>query len=133
MIHWTGYADMRFGENAHLVLARVVEHSGSEALSTLPDAWLVEERAISLQIDTDSARAEMMAVKRLLSALLLEAEQGEAVIEVPPFERWSRAAGGLPSLNQLAPGIDDEPTPLTDDPIHRTIAAAPPPRGRYRS
>jgi hypothetical protein len=102
-----GYAEMRFDENAHLVLARAVEQSGSEALASLPEAWLVEDRTITLNVEVDTARGEMIAVKRLLTALLLEAEQGEAVIEVPPFERWSRDAGPAPSLNQMFAGDTD--------------------------
>lgn len=101
MIHWLGYAEIRFCENAHLVLARAVEQSGSEALSLLPNAWLIDERTITLHVETDTPRAGMIAAQRLLSALLLEAEDGEAVIEVPPFERWSRSAGGAPSVNLM--------------------------------
>ena len=116
MIHWLGYAEIRFCENAHLVLARAVEQSGSEAISLLPEAWLVDDRSISLQVETDTPRAGMIAAQRLLSALLLEAEDGEAVIEVPPFERWSRCAGPAPSVHLLrgAPTSFDARRPSPD-------------------
>jgi hypothetical protein len=116
MIHWLGYAEIRFFENAHLVLARAVEQSGSEALSLHPDAWLVDDRSITLNVEADSPRAGMIAAKRLLSALLLEAEDGEAVIEVPPFERWSRSAGGAPSVHVVrgAPTSFDGRRPSPD-------------------
>ncbi len=122
MIHWLGYAEIRFFENAHLVLARAVEQSGSDALSRLPDAWLVDDRSITLHVETDSPRAEMMAAQRLLSALLFEAEGGEAVIEVPPFERWSRSAGPVPSVyvvhGSRSPNAD---TSVTEAPDRQTI------------
>ncbi len=98
MIHWLGYAEIHFGENAHLALARAVEQSASDALDALAGAWFVDDRSITLSVEADTSRGEMMSAKRLLSALLEEADGGEAVIEVPPFERWSRSAGGVPSV-----------------------------------
>lgn len=127
MIHWLGYAEIRFCENAHLVLARAVEESGSDALSALPDAWIVDDRSITLHVETDSPRTEMIAAKRLLSALLTEAEDGEAVIEVPPFERWSRTAGGAPSVHVVRASQAPD-TSMFSSVDHKTIPmrAAPP-------
>lgn len=114
MIHWMAYAELRFGDSAHLALARAVEESASEALTSLPDAWLIEDRKITLHVEADTPRAEMMAVKQLLTALLRTAEHGEAVIEVPPFDRWSRpAAGGRASSPMLS--LDDWAGPDSED------------------
>lgn len=113
MIHWMAYAELRFGDSAHLALARAVEESASEALTSLPDAWLIEDRKITLHVEADTPRSEMMAVKQLLTALLRTAEQGEAVIEVPPFDRWSRHATGRASSPMLSP--DDWAGPDSED------------------
>lgn len=123
MIHWLGYAEIRFCENAHLVLARAVEQSGSDAISVLPDAWFVDDRSITLHVEVDTPRGEMVAAKRLLSALLVEAEDGEAVIEVPPFERWSRSAGSTPSVHLGRPS-DQVDTSIQDLPDRQTIPMA---------
>lgn len=131
MIHWSGFAEIRFGESAHLVLARAVEQSGSDALALFPDAWLVEDRRITLNVETSSPRADMVAVKRLLSELLTEAEQGEAVIDVPPYERWSRSAGRTPSINQLFDAAPPSAAlPVVDDQRHETIPMSSHPRPR---
>jgi hypothetical protein len=131
MIHWSGYAEIWFGESAHLALARAVEQSGSDALSLFADAWLIEDRSITLHVETHTPRAEMIAVQRLLSELLLEAERGEAVIDVPPFERWSRSAGGTPSFHQLLePQPQSRSTPVVDGDHNRETIPMSRPRVR---
>ena len=114
MLHWMAYADLRFGESAHLALARAIEESGSDALAALPNAWIVEDRKITLQIEIDTPKSEMMAMKQLLVSLLRGAEKGEAVIEAPPFERWSRHAGG-PGAAALFGDKTDSQIPESED------------------
>jgi hypothetical protein len=131
MLRWKAYADLRFRESAHLALARAVEESASEAFTSLPDAWLVEDRKITLHAVAETPLAEMLALKQLVIALLRAADHGEAVIEVPPFERWigrapvgalhaapgsSPSAGGPRDVGQSVPRASSAPFPFAEEP-----------------
>ncbi|MEZ4302993.1 MAG: hypothetical protein R3B70_49170 [Polyangiaceae bacterium] len=113
MTRWMAYAELHFLDSAHLALARAMEVSGSDAPTALPDAWLVEDRKITLHAEGDGARADLVALKQLLTSLLRDAVRGEAVIEMPPHERWSQRADHAPP----APPDPASPAVLTADSV----------------
>jgi vacuolar-type H+-ATPase subunit E/Vma4 len=102
-VRWTGFADLCFGESARLAFARASEHAMTDVYQAQPDAWILEDRRIMFSADLESGASQLEATKRLLSALVLQAVAGEAVIEVaqPPDlpERWVCKAA-TPSISK---------------------------------
>jgi hypothetical protein len=100
MVRWTGFADLSFGESAHMALARAIEHAQTEAHAELPDAWLVEDRRLSFSVTTETSRPVLEGIRRVLAALVLDAVAGDVSLEVEhPYERWIRKAA-LPSISK---------------------------------
>ncbi|MEZ4310827.1 MAG: hypothetical protein R3F14_22515 [Polyangiaceae bacterium] len=122
MTRWMAYAELHFLDSAHLALARAMEVSGSDAPTALPDAWLVEDRKITLHAEGDGPRADLVPLKQLLTSLLRDAVRGEAVIEMPPHERWSQRADHAPpappavlTADSVDPDPDPDPEPAEVD------------------
>jgi hypothetical protein len=117
-----GFADLLFSESAHLALARAAEASGTDVEARHPTAFAVEDRGLRFSVDAPLPAAEVDSFRRLLEALVLEAADGEATLEVENGERWELRAGPHRST-RVAPQIsgatelddfDARPTLRTD-------------------
>src|SRR3954471_13233865 len=98
-VYWSGFAELVFAESASLAFARAAELAETDVHEQHRDAWVIDDRHLAFSLDTVSSRAVMDAMKRFLNLLVLQAESGEAQIEVAaPRERWLRRAA-LPSIS----------------------------------
>lgn len=112
------FADLAFHESAGLCLARALERAHVDVTADHPEAWVVEERRISFHLDAELSIAEVEAHRRLLTELLREALEGEAVIDREGQLRWAQGAGtatsGVPGGAASGPvSASDEPQPIT--------------------
>lgn len=107
MLRWTGFAELSFGESAHMAFARAIEHAQTDAHAELPDAWVMEDRRLSFSATAESSRPVLEGIRRVLAALVLDAVAGDACIEVEhPHERWARRAAARPSVSEILVGDD---------------------------
>lgn len=119
MLRWNGYAELAFAESAWIAFARAVELAEADAHEQHPEAWIIDDRRITFLLETESGRALIEGTKRFLGLLALQAESGEAVIEIAaPSERWVRRAATPSISKELALDPEDEA------PESRTIRAA---------
>ncbi|MEZ4298605.1 MAG: hypothetical protein R3B70_26875 [Polyangiaceae bacterium] len=159
MTRWMAYAELHFSTAPTSRSPGPWKSPAPTRPPPLPDAWLVEDRKITLHAEGDGARADLVALKQLLTSLLRDAVRGEAVIEMPPHERWSQRADHAPAPPDPAspavltadsvdpdpdpdaePALDPDPSldpePDSDHQDRTTVpapSAAPPPRRRPRA
>jgi hypothetical protein len=115
-LRWSGFADLAFAESAWSAFARAAELAETDAHEQCPEAWVIHDRRITFSLATVSSRSLVEGMKRFLGLLALQAESGEAVIEVEaPVERWIRRAASPSVSKELA---------LDDAPESRTIRAS---------
>lgn len=120
VVRWSGFADLVFAESAWSAFARAAELAETDAHEQCPEAWVIRDRQITFSLETESRRALVEGMKRFLGLLALQAESGEAVIEVEaPLERWVRRAATPSISKELAFDADTE-----DAPESRTIRAS---------
>jgi hypothetical protein len=106
-VRWSGFADLSFGDSAHLAFARAVEQAATDAHELRPEAWVVEDRHVAFSDQVESGQALLEGTKRLLRALTLQAIAGEAAIEVTmPSERWVVRAAPPSVSKELVVGDD---------------------------
>ncbi len=118
LFRWSGFADLVFAESASLAFARAAELAETDVHEQHNDAWVIDDRHLSFSLEAESSRASIDAMKRFLGLLALQAQEGEAAIEIPDTrERWLRAAASPSSSEDLA-------VPLDDPPQSQTIRAA---------
>ena len=113
LLRWSGYADLSFAESAWLAFARAAELAETDIHEQHQDAWIIDDLHIAFALETESGRGPIEAMQRFLDLLVLQAEAGEARIEIAePCECWVRRA---------APG--DDPPESEGMPASRTIRA----------
>src|SRR5262245_42328352 len=118
-VRWSGFADLVFTESARSAFARAAELAETDAHEQCPAAWVIDDRRIAFSLTIESGRALIEGMKRFLGLLTLQAESGEAVIEVEaPLERWVRRAATPSISKELAFALEDEV------PASRTIRAS---------
>lgn len=121
VFRWSGFADLTFSESAWSAFARAAELAETDAHEQCSEAWVLHDRRITFAVETESGRALVEGIKRFLGLLALQAESGEAVVEIAsPRERWLRRAASPSISKELAISAADEP------PNSRTIRASPP-------
>ena len=109
-LRWSSFADLRFAESAWLAFARAAELAETDVHEQHRGAWIIDDRHIAFSLETESGRSVIEAMKRFLGLLVLQAEAGEATLEVAaPPERWARRAASLSSAAELAPGESESP------------------------
>jgi len=114
-LRWSSFAELRFSESAWLAFARAAELAETDVHEQHRDAWVIDDRHIGFSLEAESSRSTIEAMKRFLGLLALQAEAGEATIEVAaPSERWTRQA---PSPSSAAEGAGSE----SECPQSRTI------------
>src|ERR1700679_1888071 len=92
-LRWSGFADLGFSESAWLAFARAAELAETDVHEQHQDAWIIDDRHIAFALETESGRGPIEAMERFLGLLVLQAERGEATIEIAePVERWVRRA-----------------------------------------
>ena len=121
MMRWSGYADLVFAESAWLAFARAAELADTDVHEEHSEAWVIDDRHLTFALEHESGRPHVDALERFLGLLTMQAESGEAVIEIAaPSERWVRRAA--------PPSISDEVSVELEDrgPSSRTIRAGSP-------
>jgi hypothetical protein len=99
MLRWSGFAEFSF-DDARLAFARAAELAETDAHELRPEAWVVDDQRVTFSLDAESSRPVIEGMKRFLGLLALQAQEGEAVIEVElPHERWIRRAAS-PSVSK---------------------------------
>jgi hypothetical protein len=102
MVRWSGFADLVFAESAWHAFARAAELADTDVHEQHQDAWIIEDQHLSFSLQTETTRASVDAMKRFLSLLALQAQEGEATIEVAePPERWLRRAASSSGMEEL--------------------------------
>jgi len=100
MMRWSGYADLVFAESAWLAFARAAELAETDVHEEHSGAWVIDDRHLTFSLEHESGRPHVDALERFLGLLAMQAESGEAVIEIAaPSERWVRRAA-TPSLSR---------------------------------
>jgi hypothetical protein len=116
MLRWSGFAEFAF-DDARLAFARAAELADTDAHELHPEAWVVDDQRVTFSLDAESSRPVLEGMKRFLGLLALQAQRGEAVIEVEqPLERWVRRAA--------TPSVSKELALDPDAPASRTIRAS---------
>ena len=115
MLHrWSGFADLAFAESAGLAFARAAELAETDVHEQHHDAWVIDDRHLSFSLETESGRATIEAMKRFLGLLALQAQEGEATIEIAePRERWLRRAASPSSSDDLRAAMEGPPESQT--------------------
>jgi hypothetical protein len=109
LLRWSGFADLVFAESAPLAFARAAELAETDVHEQHRDAWLIDDRHLAFSLESESTRPTIEAMKRFLGLLALQAEGGEAVIEIAePRERWLRRAASPSISKELTLDMDDE-------------------------
>ena len=118
LVRWSGFADLVFTESAWLAFARAAELAETDVHEQHPDAWVIDDKHLSFSLAAETSRTAVEAMKRFLGLLALQAQEGEATVEVAePFERWLRRAASPDA-------IVDDLTEQDDPPESQTIRAA---------
>jgi hypothetical protein len=101
-VRWSGFADLGFAESAWLAFARAAELAETDVHEQHQDAWIIDDQHLSFSLQVESSRAVIEAMKRFLSLLALQAQEGEATIEIAePPERWLRRAASPSTQDEL--------------------------------
>ncbi len=109
LLRWSGFADLVFAESAPLAFARAAELAETDVHEQHRDAWLIDDRHLTFSLESESTRPTIEAMKRFLGLLALQAEGGEAVIEIAePRERWLRRPAPLSISKDLDRAVEDE-------------------------
>src|SRR5271168_3895493 len=110
-LRWSGFADLGFSESAWLAFARAAELAETDIHEQHQDAWIIDDRHIAFALETESGRGPIEAMQRFLDLLVLQAEAGEARIEIAePRECWVRRAETMgTSPPNPGPGEDAPP------------------------
>ncbi len=96
-LRWSSFADLRFAESAWFAFARAAELAETDVHEQHRDAWIIDDRHIAFALETESNRSVIEAMQRFLGLLTLQAEAGEATLEIAdPPERWVRRAASTP-------------------------------------
>jgi hypothetical protein len=104
-LRWSGFADLAFAESAWLAFARAAELAETDVHELHRDAWVIDDQHIAFSLETESSRSTVEAMERFLGLLVLQAEDGEAAIEiVEPRSRWVRRA--VPASGELPQGTE---------------------------
>jgi hypothetical protein len=120
-LRWSGFAHLSFSESAWLAFARAAELAETDIHEQHQDAWIIDDRHIAFALETESGRGPIQAMQRFLDLLVLQAEAGEARIEIAePCEHWVRRAAQ-----------EEDPPASEGMPESRTIRAGD--RGRTPS
>ena len=102
-MRWSGYADLVFAESAWLAFARAAELAETDVHEEHPEAWVIDDRHLTFSLEHDSGRPHLEAIQRFLTLLALQAETGEAVVELSiPRERWVRRAASPSNAEEVA-------------------------------
>jgi hypothetical protein len=111
---WSGFADLAFATSAWIAFARAAELAETDAHEHHPEAWIIHDQRITFSLEATSGRAQIEGMKRFLSLLAMQAESGEAVLEVDaPSERWVRRAATPSISKELSLVADDAEHPVT--------------------
>ena len=114
LFHWSGFADLVFAESAGLAFARAAELADTDVHEQHRDAWVIDDRHLSFSLEAESGRTTVEAMKRFLGLLALQAQEGEATIEIAePRERWLRHAASPSSSEDLRATMEDPPESQT--------------------
>jgi hypothetical protein len=109
-LRWSSFADLRFAESALHAFARAAELAETDVHEQHRGAWVIDDRHISFSLETESSRSVIEAMKRFLGLLALQAEAGEATVEIADtHERWVRHAPTPSSSAEIA--VDDSDSP----------------------
>jgi hypothetical protein len=109
-VRWSGFADLVFAESASLAFARAAELADTDVHEQHQDAWVIDDRRLSFSLETSSSRAVIEGMKRFLGLLALQAQEGEAAVEIASLrERWVRRAASPSHREEL--GVDSESPP----------------------
>jgi len=120
LFRWSGFADLVFAESAGLAFARAAELADTDVHEQHRDAWVIDDRHLSFSLEVESGRATINGMMRFLGLLALQAQEGEATIEIAePRERWVRHAASPSSSEDLRCVIEDPPESRT---IPATVA-----------
>ena len=115
-LRWSGFADLVFADSAWLAFARAAELAETDVHEQHQGAWILDDRRVTFALETESNRAVVEAMQRFLGLLALQADSGEAIIEIAePRERWLRRAASSSSTEL----VESESPPES-----RTIRAA---------
>jgi hypothetical protein len=119
-MHWSGFAELVFADSALHAFARAAELADTDVHEQHHGAWAIDDRHLTFSLETDSSRAVMEAMQRFLGLLVLQAEEGEALIEAsaPSSERWLRRAASPSISKELTFAVSD------DAPQSKTIPMA---------
>jgi hypothetical protein len=94
-----GYAELVFEQSARLLFARIAEKLDFDTANQ-GDAWVVDDRRISLTFEADLSAAEVALYHAMLEEFSREAARGEAHLDADGFPRWSAVVGrdsGIPA------------------------------------
>ena len=120
LVRWSGWAELTFAQSALLAFARAAELADTDVHEQHPEVWVIDDRRVTFELETEGSRTDVEAMKRFLALLALQAEDGEATVEVAePRELWQRRA---PSAPLRLPGEGGE---SESPPESRTIYAKP--------
>jgi hypothetical protein len=109
MVRWSGFADLVFAESARLAFAKAAELADTDAHEEHAEAWIIQDRQVTFSIETESGRPLLEGMRRFLVLLALQAESGEAVLEVAEGgERWVCRAATPSVSKELAVDPEDE-------------------------
>lgn len=116
------FVDLGFSESAALAFSRAAELADTDVHEEYAGSWIIEDRRLGFVLEAETSRTVVEAMKRFLTLLSLQAESGEANIEIrEPRESWLRRAASPSISKEIALVIDDENT-LDDCP--QTLRAA---------
>jgi hypothetical protein len=118
-LRWSGFADLAFAESAWLAFARAAELAETDVHELHRGAWVIDDQHISFSLEAEGTRSTVEAMQRFLGLLVLQAEDGEATIEVAePRSCWARRA--VPA--SVAPhGTESPPASSTLQPTPQAI------------
>lgn len=121
---FSGFAELHFGESAHLALARASEAVHTDVEAQHPGAFIVDDLRLDVSIEAHGTALHIDALRRMLEVLVDHAVSGEAAIEVDGGERWARRAPASSQARKLDPaqGSGAAASEDSDRPTIRTEA-----------
>jgi hypothetical protein len=87
------FGDLVFEESAGIRFECALDACHSEAAVDHPEAWLIDERRIAIELAATLSLESADELRRFLDVLAIEAIEGEVVMVREGMPRWTRVAG----------------------------------------